>query len=88
MQPMNEYKQPSMLERLWRDEAGALMSTEYLLLGALLTIGLVVGLSAMQVSLLSELEDYAAAIIGIDNGGLAGTGDVNFTGNEAGLAGP
>ena len=30
-------EQPSIWKRLWQDEAGALMSTEYLLLGSLLT---------------------------------------------------
>ena len=81
-------QQPSLMERLWRDEAGALMSTEYLLLGSVLTIGLIVGISATQVSILSELEDYAAAILGIDCGGLDGTNDVNFVGNEGGAVPP
>ena len=79
-------EQPSIWKRLWQDEAGALMSTEYLLLGSLLTVGLIVGINATQVSLISELEDYAAAILGIDCGGLDGTNDVNFAGNEGGVA--
>ena len=72
------------LQQLWRDEAGAVMSTEYLILGTILTIGLVAGISAMQDSILAELEDYAAAILGIDCGGLDGENEMLFIGQEEG----
>ena len=80
--------------RLWRDEVGGLLSTEYVLLGTLLTLGLVVGFSATRVSLVTEFEDYAAALLGIDCGGLtaAGVNDatmgddpITFAGNEGGI---
>ena len=61
-----------LVRRLWRDEAGALMSTEYILLGTLLTLGLIVGISATQTSLLSEMEDYAVAILGLNTGEVGG----------------
>ena len=61
------------------------MSTEFILLGTLVTIGLIVGISATQTSLLTELEDYAAAILGIDCGGLNGFNDGTFSGNEGGF---
>ena len=76
------------LKQLWQDEAGTLLSTEYILLGSLLTLGLIVGISAAQTSIVAELEDYAAAVLGIDCGGLAGESDVTFDGGESGTFTP
>lgn len=53
---------------LWRDEFGSLLTSEYLILGTILTLGMIVGINAAQTSLVSELEDYAAAIYALDNG--------------------
>jgi len=74
----------SWLRAFWRDEAGSLLTSEYLILGAILTLGLVTGISATRNSLVSEFEDYAAAILGLNTGGLAGTSDVVFDGGEEG----
>ena len=56
------------INRLWNDENGSLLTSEYLILGTILTIGLIVGINAAQVSLVSELEDYAAALLALNNG--------------------
>lgn len=72
------------LRGLWRDERGGMLSTEYILLGTLLTLGLIVGIAAARDSILSELEDYAAAILGINCGGLDEDNPVTFQGNEQG----
>jgi len=76
------------MKKLWkqigRDESGGILSSEYLVLGALLTLGLIVGMSAVRDSLVTELEDYAAALLGIDNGQVGGVGTV-FKGNEGGI---
>ena len=76
----------SMFWRFWRDQRGGLLSTEYIILGALLTLGLIAGITAARNSLSTELEDYADAIQGINTGGLGApdtTTEVNFSGNEA-----
>ncbi|MCL4201537.1 MAG: hypothetical protein KJ000_03530 [Pirellulaceae bacterium] len=73
-----------MWKRFWQDDAGTLLTSEYLILGTLLTLGIVVGVSATRTTLVSEYEDYAAAIMGLWEGGLAGTSDVVFAGNEEG----
>jgi len=74
----------SWLQAFWRDEIGSLLTSEYLILGTLLTLGLVAGISATRNSLVSEFEDYAAAILGLNTGGLAGTSEVVFDGGEEG----
>ena len=73
-----------MWRRFWRDDAGTLLTSEYLILGTLLTLGIVVGVSATRTTLVSEYEDYAAAIMGLWGGGVAGTNQVVFDGNEEG----
>jgi Flp pilus assembly pilin Flp len=73
-----------MWRRFWRDDAGTLLTSEYLILGTLLTLGIVVGVSATRTTLVSEYEDYAAAIMGLWVGGLEDTNQVVFDGNEEG----
>jgi Flp pilus assembly pilin Flp len=95
MTHQEQTQKSGLLLRLWRDEAGSLLSTEYILLGTLLTLGLIVGIHAARNSILTELEDYAAAILGIECGGLdssgmndmgaGGTGVVTFAGNDGGV---
>ncbi|MEO8493451.1 MAG: hypothetical protein ABI614_00160 [Planctomycetota bacterium] len=71
-----------LYKRFSRDESGGILSSEYLVLGALLTLGLVVGMSAVRDTLVSEMEDYAAALLGLDDGEIAGF--TSFKGNERG----
>ncbi len=72
-------------QELWCDESGGLLSSEYLVLGSLLTLGLVVGISATRDSLVSEMEDFAAALLGLDAGEVGPVG-TTFVGNEGGIA--
>lgn len=48
---------------LWRDEQGGLISAEYLMLGTLLTIGLLLGISAVQQALLDRLQALAQLVM-------------------------
>lgn len=50
-----------MLQRLWNDEAGFVVSAELVLVATLLVIGLIVGLSEVQHALVQELNDVADA---------------------------
>ena len=77
------------IRRLWDDEEGALLSTEYIILGTLLTLGLVVGITAARNSLVTEFEDYAAALTTNSPGLNVNPGDATnptFVGNEGGFA--
>jgi Flp pilus assembly pilin Flp len=56
-----------MLRELWNDEDGILVSTEYLWLGTLVTLGLIVGIKSVRDSLVTELADYAQAICNLNS---------------------
>ena len=49
----------SRLTQFWNDESGGLIAAEYLLLGTLLTIGLISGIRVVQSALLANLQDIA-----------------------------
>jgi Flp pilus assembly pilin Flp len=51
-----------MLKLLWHDEAGVILSAELVLIMTLLVIGLIVGLSELQDSVVNELNDVGEAI--------------------------
>ena len=55
-----------MLKRLWRDSCGSVVTPEVVLIGALLVIGAIVGLSALRVALLTEVKDASEAVHAID----------------------
>jgi Flp pilus assembly pilin Flp len=61
------------VRRLWQDENGSLLSTEYIILGAILTIGLIVAFSSARDAIVTELEDYAASICELEFGVTAPT---------------
>ncbi len=82
-----------LLSLLWTDERGSLLSSEYILLGSLLTLGLIVGMTAARNTLVTEMEDYAEAIDSLNlagvaaptgSQGIAGTNNVTFEGTESG----
>jgi len=51
-----------MLQRLWKDDAGFIVSAELILVATIAVIGMVVGLNAVRNSVTNELADVAAAI--------------------------
>jgi hypothetical protein len=56
----------SMLERLWSDDHGALLGSEFLFMMAMLVIGTASGLVAVRQALLSEMTETANAIMALD----------------------
>jgi Flp pilus assembly pilin Flp len=52
----------ALLRKLWNDQAGGLLAAEYLILGTLLTIGLLVGIHTVQASLLEKLQQLAQLV--------------------------
>jgi hypothetical protein len=75
--------------KLWNDDQGALIATEWVFVATILVIGLVVGLKAVQQAVLNELEEVAGAIGAISQsysyGGTSGccssTNGSSFTDN-------
>ena len=53
-----------ILSCLWREVEGGLLSAEYLMLGTLLTLGLLVGIHAVQAAMLTKLGQLAATVAG------------------------
>jgi len=51
-----------VLKRLWNDEGGAIISIELVLVGTVLLLGLIVGLSALRDSVNNELADVGGAV--------------------------
>jgi len=51
---------------LWKDEAGAIISSELVLVATILVIGMIVGLAAVRNAVVAELADVAQAIGNID----------------------
>ncbi|MBX3413422.1 MAG: hypothetical protein KF708_12100 [Pirellulales bacterium] len=51
-----------VLHRLWKEEAGAIVSSELVLIATLLVIGVVTGLSSVRTAVVTELGDVADAI--------------------------
>ncbi len=54
------------LKRLWHDDGGALIATEFVLAACILVLGVVAGLQAVRSSLNQQLEDTAGAINALD----------------------
>lgn len=48
--------------RLWKDESGAVIATEYLLLGSVVAIGSTSGLVAMRDSVSAEFGEFGNAV--------------------------
>jgi Flp pilus assembly pilin Flp len=55
-----------MLFRLWNDETGAILSLEIVLVGTILGIGIITGLSSLRDAVITELADVGAAISWLD----------------------
>ena len=51
-----------VVNRLWADEAGFIVSTELMLIATILVIGMIVGLVSIRDQIVQELADVAGAI--------------------------
>lgn len=52
----------TMLNKLWNDDAGFIVSIELILIATIAVIGLIAGLTAVRDAVVSELSDVAGAI--------------------------
>lgn len=51
-----------VLSRLWKEEDGAIVSSEIVVVTVLLVLGMIVGLQAVREAVVTELADFAGAI--------------------------
>jgi len=56
----------TVMQRLWRDEEGVILSAELVLIGTILVIGMIVGLVELQCAVVGELSDLGDAIGNLD----------------------
>ena len=65
-----------VLNRLWMEETGAILSAEVMLVASILVIGVIAGLSSLRDSIVTELADVAQALGNVNQsysfGGVSG----------------
>ncbi len=57
-----------LLQKLWNDDCGALISIEFLFVATVLIIGLVVGLATLRDAVNAELSELANALLALSQG--------------------
>ena len=57
-----------LLRKLWKDEAGFIISAELVLVATMLVIGMIVGLTVLRNQVVQELGDLGAALGMISQG--------------------
>lgn len=59
---------PTLVLRLWKDDAGAIIATEFLLIATILVIGIAVGLAEVRESVNAELAELANGFLELSQG--------------------
>ena len=76
----------AIARRFWREEEGAIVTSELLLIATLLVIGVVAALAAVRAAIVTELADFSSSIGTMNQsfsvGGTA-SADGSFTGASA-----
>src|SRR5438132_9047841 len=57
-----------LMWNLWRDDAGAIIATEYLFVVTILVIGIIVGLAGLRDAINAELTELGNAILALSQG--------------------
>ena len=55
-----------MFKRLWQDSYGSVVSPEIVVVGAILLLGVIAGLSALRMAILTETKDVGEAVHAVD----------------------
>jgi hypothetical protein len=55
-----------VLKRLWADDAGALIATEWVFVATILVLGIITGLVAVRQAVISELTEFANAVLALN----------------------
>ena len=55
-----------LMRKLWKDDCGALIATEWVFVATILVLGSITGLVAVRQAVLEELEDFANAVMALD----------------------
>jgi Flp pilus assembly pilin Flp len=55
-----------MFLRLWKEETGAILSAEVMLVASILVVGVIAGLASLRDSIVTELADVAQAVANVN----------------------
>jgi len=55
-----------LLMKVWKDDSGALIATEWVFVATILVLGSITGLVMVRQAVLAELQDMAQAIMSLD----------------------
>lgn len=55
-----------LMRRLWDDDCGALIATEWVFVATILVLGAITGLVAVRQAILSELTEFANAVLSLN----------------------
>ena len=56
----------SLMLKLWKDDCGALIATEWVFVATILVLGSITGLVMVRQAVLAELQDMANALMALD----------------------
>src|ERR1700692_2486731 len=73
----------SLLSRLWSDDHGALIATEWVFVATILVLGIITGLVAVRQAVISELTEFATAVMAL-NQSFSFSGQSNCQASTAG----
>src|SRR5215471_1689019 len=74
-----------LFQRLWNDDSGALIATEWVFVATILVLGIITGLVAVRQAVLSELTEFANAVLSL-NQSFSFSGQTNCEASTAGSA--
>jgi len=57
-----------LFARLWKDDAGAIIASEFLFVVTILVIGIIVGLANVRDAVVTELSELANALLALSQG--------------------
>jgi hypothetical protein len=75
----------NLMLKLWADDAGALIATEWVFVATILVLGSIVGLVAVRQAVISELTEFANAVLAL-NQSFSFSGQSNCESRTAGSA--
>ena len=70
---------------LWNDDCGALIATEWVFVGTILTLGIITGLVALRQAVISETTEFAQAVMAL-NQSFSFSGQTNCESSTGGSA--
>jgi Flp pilus assembly pilin Flp len=74
-----------LMLKFWRDDCGALIATEWVFVATILVLGAITGLVAVRQAVLSELTEFANALMAL-NQSYSFTGQSNCQASTSGSA--